>query len=798
VKTRIAGLKSGLQRRLPLVFVGRTSVRHLLLVATIVLLGALAYWRALPEPLFSQPLSTIMLDRNGDLLGARIAADGQWRFPPAHGVPEKFAQAVIVYEDKRFYSHPGIDPVALGRAAWLDLKSGRVVSGGSTLSMQLARLVRSRGDRGLGDKAMEMLLATRIELSYRKDEILALYASHAPFGGNLVGLQAAAWRYFGRSPHDLSWAEACTLAVLPNSPALIHPGRNRRALLAKRNQLLRRLHAAGTLSTLDLNLALEEPLPAAPLPLPNEAPHLLATLQASAPATHRFDTTLDRAAQLAATAAVRAHASILADRDIHNAAAIVIDNRSFEVIAYVGNAAWSVANERGLAVDIVRRPRSTGSILKPLLYASMLEAGEILPHTLVPDVPTQYAGYMPENFDRAYRGVVPADVALAQSLNVPAVRMLKQHGVNRFYDFLTQAGMTTLTRAPDDYGLTLILGGAEGSLWEISNQYANLAHIARQIYPAQPIGYRQLRVLRDAPPAPERRAEIGPASAWFTLRALLEVARPGEEANWKNFATSRRIAWKTGTSWGLRDAWAIGSTSHYTVGVWAGNASGAGRPGLTGATAAAPLLFALFDRLPSAEWFVEPTLLMKEVDVCRNDGYLANGACETERQLAPRTSHFDRLSPYNQRIHVSIDGRQRVDSSCEDIAQMRHVNWFVLPPGAEFYYRRQHAEYRSLPPYRAECTGAPAQAPMDFLYPNLATRLYIPIDLDTHKGRTVFEAVHRQANATLHWHLDERYLGMTRTYHQQALDIEAGAHLITIVDSQGNRLSRRFEVLARE
>lgn len=779
-----------------------TPRRRIVLASTLtaLVLGAIAYWRMLPYELFERPLSTIMLDRSGHLLGARIASDGQWRFPPEHAVPEKFARALIEYEDKRFYSHPGVDPLALTRAVYVDLKAGEIVSGGSTLTMQVARLARDERDRGIMDKLIEMALATRIEMRYTKDEILGLYASHAPFGGNVVGLQAASWRYFGRGPALLSWAEACTLAVLPNAPALIHPGRNRDALLAKRDRLLRRLHERGALTRLDLRLALREPLPAAPLPLPNDAPHLLGTLRALYPRQNRFETTLDRSLQRAATALVEEHARRLAARDVYNAASILIDNRSFDVLAYVGNADRSFADRHGYAVDIVRRPRSTGSILKPLLYAAMLEHGEILPHTFIPDVPTQYAGYMPENFDRMYRGVVPADVALAQSLNVPAVRMLKRHGVQRFYDLLEHAGMTTLVRPPDEYGLTLILGGAEGTLWEISNHYANLAHIARQIYPGQPITYQQPRVLRSDEADTARQVDIGPASAWLTLRALLEVARPGEEANWRSFASSRQIAWKTGTSWGLRDAWSIGSTSRFTIGVWVGNASGEGKPGLTGSTAAAPLMFALFGRVQPSQWFVEPTLLMKEVEVCRNDGYLANGACETRRELVPRSSHFDRLSPYNRRIHLAENGRYRVDSSCESVGRMRHENWFVLPPGAEFYYRRQHAQYRTLPAYREDCDGANggAKVPMDFLYPNAGTRLYIPIDLGTQKGRTVFEAVHRDPEAILHWHLDDRYIGETRTYHQQALDISPGPHVITVVDPDGNRLSRRFEVLSKE
>ncbi|HEU4602079.1 MAG TPA: penicillin-binding protein 1C, partial [Steroidobacteraceae bacterium] len=613
-------------------------------------------------------------------------------------------------------------------------------------------------------------------------------------------LDAAAWRYFGRPATELSWAEACTLAVLPNSPALVHPGRNRKALLAKRDRLLHRLHAAGAISDLDLKLALQEPLPNAPQPLPNFAPHLLATLQSQSPSQHRFQTTIDRALQRTATQIVQQRSTTLAAQDVHNAAAIVIDNRTFEVLAYVGNAQWSVANEHGFAVDIIRRPRSTGSVLKPFLYAAMLESGDILPHTLVADVPTQIAGYMPENFDRQYRGVVPADVALAHSLNVPAVRMLRQYGVQRFYDVLQHTGMSTLFRSPDDYGLTLILGGAEGTLWDISNQYANLAHVARQIYPGQPIFYQRTHVLREERKETTTQADFSPGSAWLTLKALLEVARPGDEASWRSFATSRRIAWKTGTSWGLRDAWAVGNTSRYTVGVWVGNADGEGKPGLTGSVAAAPIMFALMERLRASEWFVEPTLWMKQVEVCRNDGFLANGACDSQSEMIPKSSHFDRISPYNVSVHLDSQRRFRVDSSCERIGRMQHENWFVLPPGPEFYFRKQHASYRSLPAFGSGCVGGANtdQSPMEFLYPNLSTRLYIPIDFNTQRGRTVFEAVHRDPNASLRWHLDDRYVGETRVFHQQALDISAGMHVITIVDDAGHRLSRRFEVLDKQ
>ena len=249
-------------------------------------------------------------------------------------------------------------------------------------------------------------------------------------------------------------------------------------------------------------------------------------------------------------------------------------------------------------MDIIRRPRSTGSILKPLLYAAMLEDGSLTPRMLLPDVPTHYEGFQPENFDRQYRGAVRADEALAHSLNVPAVRMLKTYGIARFADVLRGAGMSTLTRPADHYGLTLILGGAEGNLWDISAMYASLADIARAGPADAAPRFHELTVLANSKAKARGPSPIGTGAAWLTLDALLEVPRPGEEGHWKSFASSRRIAWKTGTSVGLRDGWAVGSTSRHTVGVWVGNASGEGRPGLTGSTMAAPLMFGLFNSLP--------------------------------------------------------------------------------------------------------------------------------------------------------------------------------------------------------
>ncbi|HUQ12202.1 MAG TPA: penicillin-binding protein 1C [Steroidobacteraceae bacterium] len=757
----------------------------------------LAYWLLLPDQLFHAPLSYVVEARDGTLLSARIAADGQWRFPPGRDVPAKFRRALIVFEDKRFAAHSGIDGLAIARAAKLNLAEGRVVSGGSTLTMQLARLSRTAAEgtaeeRTLRAKLAEGLLALRLETAYDKQQLLSLYAANAPFGGNVVGLEAASWRYFGREPAHLSWAEAATLAVLPNNPALVHLKRNRARLQARRDFVLRRLREAGDLSALDLDLALAEPLTTEPHDLPDLAPHLLDTLRAEQPTIHRVRTTLDARLQMQATQLVNEHSEMLARQNVHNAAALIVDNVTFEVLAYVGNS-----NGDGHAVDIIRRPRSTGSILKPMLYAAMLEDGLLTPRMLLPDVPTHYEGFSPENFDREYRGAVRADEALAQSLNIPAVRELKAYGVARFADLLRASGMSTLKRPADDYGLTLILGGAEGNLWDITGLYASLAGIARAGLADREPQFHVLTSILGTQSRARGPTPISTGAAWLTLRALLEVPRPGEEGHWRSFADSRAIAWKTGTSWGLRDGWAVGSTSRYTIGVWVGNARGEGRPGLTGSNMAAPLMFGLFNTLPASPWFEQPVHALRQVQVCVNDGFLAVEGCETERVLLPKDSHFEMLSPHNPRVNLEASGRFRVDSECESPGEMRHTSWFVLPAAEEFYYRRGHAEYRPLPSLRADCVSrGDARGSLALLYPDVNGRVLIPGELDGTRGRAVFEAVHRRRDATIYWHLDDRYLGATHTFHQQSLDMDPGPHILTLVDNEGQRVTRRFEVLA--
>ena len=448
----------------------KTKRRSIIILAAAVLV---AYIFCLPRDIFKNvSYSTVIEDRNGELLGARIAADGQWRFPPTDNVPEKFRTAIVEFEDRWFYWHPGVNPVAIARAAVGNIKAGHVTSGGSTITMQVIRLSRGK-ERTLWQKVIEATLATRLELRHSKRHILALYSAHAPFGGNVVGLEAASWRYFGRPPEELSWGEAATLAVLPNSPADIHPGRNRERLLEKRNRLLDNLFKHGKLDSLDLELAKDEPLPFEPVALPRDARHLTEHYVKQSPG-QRVRTTLDIHLQRQVEEIADQWNDEFSVTGINDLAAVVLDVKTGDVLAYVGNADPD-RKRPGSDVDIARSPRSTGSVLKPVLYCSLLQEGEILPNTLLPDVPVNLNGFSPQNFNRQFVGAAPASEALARSLNVPAVHMLRKFGVPRFLDILRKAGLSTLNKSASHYGLSLILGGGEATLLDITSMYAKMS-----------------------------------------------------------------------------------------------------------------------------------------------------------------------------------------------------------------------------------------------------------------------------------------------------------------------------------
>jgi penicillin-binding protein 1C len=763
------------------------------------------YWFSLPGQLFKDPYSTLLLDSEGRLIGARIADDGQWRFPQQENVESKFEQSLLQFEDRQFYRHPGFNPASFCRAMWQNIQAGKVVSGGSTISMQLLRLSRKQKQRNIWEKFAEVVMATRLEIAYSKKEILCMYAAHAPFGGNVVGVEAAAWRYFGRSSAELSWAEAATLAVLPNAPGLLHPGRNRQQLLEKRNRLLNRLESAGIINKEDLQLALTEPLPMKPYPLPALATHLLERCIKEGKEGSSIKSSIKASLQQRVMEITERQQVSLEANGVHNAAVLVLDVETGNALAYVGNTR-NQPGKNGSELDMVNSPRSTGSILKPFLLAGMLNEGLLLPGTLVPDIPIQIAGYAPKNFNLTYDGAVPARRALERSLNVPSVGMLQQYGVEKFHHLLKKAGMKSLTWSPDHYGLSLILGGAEGTVWEIAGMYAGMARTLNH--------YRENRG-RYSPDdfhAPKYSAEqkesakselnkhsvFDAAATWLTFEAMVEVARPDAEANWLQFASSGKIAWKTGTSFGYRDGWAIGITPDHVVAVWAGNADAEGRPGLTGINTAAPILFEIFSLLKTDEWFDAPFDEMEQIAVCRKSGMRATAICDPVDTTWIQARGL-KTAPcsYHILIHLDPTEKFRVNGDCENVSTMVHSSWFVLPPAQEYYYRFKNPSYPGLPPYRSDCRQEENIHNMELIYPRHTGKIYVPLELDGKRGKTIFEVAHRKTNMQIYWHVDNQYAGSTKGLHQMGLSPAEGWHTLTLVDEKGESLSQRFCIIPK-
>lgn len=778
---------------------GRAAARHPKATGCVALLACagIAIHNSLPSPPFETPRCTVLLDREGRLLCASVADDGQYRFAPLGKVPLRFEQCLCAYEDQYFRWHPGVNPISVVTALCENIRRGRVARGASTITMQVARLMHGDAPRTLWNKLLETLWAFRLEMGCSKDSILQLYAANAPFGGNVVGLDAAAWRYYDTPADELTWGQMAALCVLPNAPSLIYPGRNCDALRRKRDLLLHRLASHGVIDTLELDLALAEPLPQPAQPLPQLAPHLLARAIRDGLKGTTIATTIDRALQQQAERSV---AQSTAAGAALNIAAIIAGVDSGQVLAYVGNTPG--LDGHGAYVDLPAAPRSSASVIKPFLYAAMLEDGLMLPEELVLDIPTKIGSFAPQNASKNFSGMIPASMALAQSLNVPIVRMLRIYGTPLFLDLLRAQGFTTFTHGPDYYGLSLILGGGEITLWDLAGAYASLArsvaHYAPQTPEAPPtvfpLHYRlATKTPRATPPA------LGRGAAYLTLEALRKVNRPAEEQGWQYFSSSRAVAWKTGTSFGNRDAWTVGVNPQYVVAVWVGNHDGSSVAGLSGVRSAAPIMFNLWGSLPNSEWFAPPLDDLEKVIVCKQSGAPPSEACATTDTVLvpPRNANYAPCA-YHKIIHLDSTGQWRVNASCYPAHAMRRQTWFVLPPAAAWFYSRLHASYKPLPPFLPGCGDEEEETPIQFIYPRInRTEVSVPRDLDGKPTSVVFELAHADAQQTVYWHLDAQYVGSTTLYHQLALQPSEGEHTLVAVDAMGHRASISFIVRYR-
>ena len=551
-------------------------------------LPIVAYFSSHPPDLArSSDLSALVLARDGSILRGFLSADGKWRLrTTVADVDPLYLKMLIAAEDQRFALHPGVDPLAalraLGQLAW----HRQIVSGASTLTMQAVRLLERR-PRTWPAKFVEMAEAVALERRLGKDEVLSLYLTLAPFGGNLEGVRAASLAYFGKAPARLSPAEAALLVALPRSPERLRPDRHPEAALLARDQMLSRARAAGIISETALAEALGETLPPRRLALPFHAPHLARALHNGDAASATKRTTIDPLLQRQVEALLHREIAVLDPQA--SLAALVVDNRSREIIAYVGNADFGSAARRG-TLDMTRAIRSPGSAMKPFIYAMAFDRLIIHPQTVLDDRPRHFGDYAPSDFDGRFLGEVSATEALQYSLNVPAVAVLDHLGPSRFTAALAAAGIQLhLPKAEPEPGLAIALGGAGIALRDLATLYVALSHDGK------------VAPLRTSPDDPALRgtAIFGPVAAWY-VNDILGNAPPPPGMLPAEVKNSRQLAFKTGTSYGFRDAWAVGYDRQVTIAVWAGRPDGTPSPGRSGRVTAAPVLFKIADLLGPA------------------------------------------------------------------------------------------------------------------------------------------------------------------------------------------------------
>lgn len=747
------------------------------------------------RPLFSNDYSTVVQDRNGEFLRVFLNSNEQWFLPPGASdtIPYKLKKAVTYYEDEYFKQHFGVNPGSLVRAAWQNVKAGHVVSGASTITMQVSRL-RKPKKRNFLNKILEMVDAVRLECHYTKEEIIQMYLNHAPYGGNIIGYQAASYKYFGKAPRKLTWGESATLSVLPNAPGLISPATDPKKLEEKRNFLLNKLLEKELIDTNTFQLSKMEIIPQQVMPFEFYAPHLTRRLNKKhGDSRELIQTTLDIELQKVVSDLTSDHLAYLHQLGISNGAVIVAETQTGKVRSYIGSKNFFERNSEG-QVDGVISPRSSGSLLKPFLYALSMDEGIVLPKTLMKDVPTYFNAFSPSNANEKFMGVVRAEEALVKSLNVPAVRLLNTYGLHQFYSFLETAGISTLFRTADDYGLPLIIGGSEVTLWDMASMFRGLGQYGE---------FSDLKVLGEEREKAEKNSStlISPGACYLTLEVLKDLQRPGVEMFWEQYSVQHPVAWKTGTSYGHKDAWAVGVSPQWTIAVWIGNFSGEGNVNLSGTRSAGPLLFDIFNHLPhnpDLKWFHKPRQHLTKVELCRETGFLASTNCEhTVYVDAPIDMKPLKMCPYHKKIFVDKEEKYRVCSRCWEEG---HHGKKVLqyPPRIATFLRSRGQVTPKLPPHKPSCPATHKDKTLQIVYPEANAKIWIPRDFRGKKQKLILRAAHIKEEATLFWYLDERYLGKTISEHTRAVDISPGWHTLYVVDKSGNRDEMRFYTQARE
>jgi len=757
----------------------KRTVFALATVATPLLLFAVLNALApLPTERLHPPPSTLVVDRRGEVLRAFLAADDMWRFQITKDeIPHALKKAVLAFEDRYFYWHPGINPVAVCRAAAANIRSGKIVQGASTITMQLARMMQPR-ERTFRSKIIEAFRALQLEWCYSKDEILTFYLNLAPYGGNLVGVATASQFYFNKRPDQLSLGESALLAAIPNSPNRYRPDLNGTEARHIRNRILHQMHARGVISVAEHDEARSEPLPRQRFEPRFTAPQLSENLIRGQQATSsRIQTTIDLVLQQQTVRILQTHMKPLQAHGVHNAAVVIIDNAAREVLAYVGSHDFFDAAHQG-QVDGAGSPRSPGSALKPFIYALGVEHGLISPKSLLADVPVAYADYRPQNYDDTFHGAVTMQEALIRSMNVPAVNLYAQLGDRGIYSFMKAAGITTLTKPKEHYGLSLILGGGEVTLLELTNLYAGLAQYGL-FRPAK-------LLLKQQGPLATRL--LSPGSSFIIIDILSRLRRPELPAVWDAARDIPKVAWKTGTSYGHKDAWSIGFTPELTIGVWVGNFDGAGAPALVGAESAAPILFALFeafsDRL-HAPWFTAPETVQRR-QVCAISGMLPTPYCAMVQNEAflPGISPSARCT-IHRKILIDQQTGLRLCGHCRIGRTYREQIYEVWPAEIAAWKQKHGLPLPRLPEHFPACDRVATGAGPVIQSPPADSEYKIRSGVALKFQKILLRAAVSNQTRRVYWFLNDKLLHTGSPDEKVYLTPHKGRHTIMCMDDEG-------------
>ncbi len=758
-----------------------------------------ALWLLLVGAVYAVPLpdrdagwSVVVEYRDGKPAYVFLSPDDKWRLHVAlDRIDPKLVDALVALEDKRFWSHHGVDPIAIARAAWSNLTSGHRVSGGSTLSMQLARLLEPRA-RTIPSKLADMFRATQLDVRLSKREILEEYLSRTPYGENVEGIESASWAYFGHGPQHLTPVEIATLLAVPQGPARYAPSTaNTERLRARRDAILGKLVDAGVFADVDAKAALADAQLNAPpdhlRPMPREAAHAAVWLRAHRREAERIRSTLDAGAQALVEREVRLRAPELERKGIHGGSVVVVSHATREVVALVGNLDFADTAHGG-QIAMFDRPRSPGSTLKPFLYALAIDRGLALPEYLVADVPSQYGTYRPKNFDGDFAGLVTLKDALARSLNLPFIDLLSQLGVETFVGELQRMGVAHTM--PGQYGLSLILGGIEVTPLELAGLYATLAEDG---------AYKPLRVVA-TDPVPAALPMFGTGAAWLTKQALSLRDRPDFPKRRTVDGMPPEIHWKTGTSFGFRDAWAVGSGPAYTAVVWTGNVDLKPSADLVGSEAAGPLLFDILEGLADRTRPPAPSTPPDDltyVEVCAYSGHIAGEACEHKiKVLAPIHAVPTTPCPYHQAYDVDRETHQAVLPACRDPERTYdRKSFIVLPSAVTAWLADRERAIPEAPVFAPGCAGDAGGAPPVMITPSEGQVITLIPGMATESQKLPLSASTRAAQLT--WFVDGALVGTAPASQRLFWTPSAGKHEVVVEDDAGHKSHRTIDVKPR-